>query len=112
MGTLNNQSMGDLAVGAVVLTAGAPAFGGQRGFADAIVDNGVGDYSLTMSNAQALTTAGIVSVTPGGAVPCGWACEVVSAAVVRVRIFSLTVVPAVAAVDVNFWIRISPLSPA
>lgn len=111
MGTLNN-TMGDLAFGAVVVTAGVPAFGGQRGFADAIIDNGVGDYTLTLSNAQALATAGIVSVTPAGAVPCGFAAEVASASTIRCRFFSLTVVPVVAVVDVNFWIRVSPLSPA
>lgn len=107
MGNLGAVSQGDLALGSCIVTAGTPAWGVQRGFADAITDNGVGDYSLTMSNAQALATAGVVHATIQGASTGEIAVEVVSATVLRVRIKD----NAGMALDSSFWIRVIPVSP-
>jgi len=109
-GSLNQNSMGDLAFG--IVDASVPEFDMNRGFAAAITDNGAGDLSLTVSNAQAFDTAAIVQVTPLGAIPTVVAVEVVSTTVLRVRTLTATVVPVIAAADVDYWIRVTPVSPA
>lgn len=108
-GNLNAQAQGDLALGQITVTAGTPAFAVQRGFLDAITDNGVGDYSVTMTNAQAVNTAGIVLATVSGATPGTATVEAVSATVLRVRCFNLANPPAAA--DLNVWLRVTPISP-
>lgn len=106
MGNLNAVAQGDLALASVVVTAGVPAFGVSRGFSG-LVDNGIGDYSLTLDQAQALNTAGIVMATINGVAPAEISVEVVSPTSVRVRVLNNAGAP----VDSSFWIRITPVSP-
>ena len=108
MGNLGAVSQGDCAIASVVLSAGTPSMGANRGFSSTITDNGVGDFSLTLDQAQAVQTAGCVIVQPQGTTAIIPVVEIVSATVLRIRLFT----DAGAAVDASFWIRVTPISPA
>lgn len=87
-----------------------PVFAVNRGFAS-VVRNGAGDYSLTLSDAFALNTQGLVRLTLQSAAFASGAVEIVSATVLRVRTALLTVVPAVTATDISFWIEVLEAGP-
>lgn len=90
--------------------AAAAAFFVQRGFAS-FVRNGVGDYTFTLSTGVDMTNQGVVGITLGGAIPGGCSVEVLTTTTFRVRTFSLTVVPAVAAADIDFWVQVFETGP-
>lgn len=108
MGNLNAVSQGDLALAHVAVAAGVPSFSYNRGFS-AIADTGAGVVTLTLSDAQAVLTAGNVQVTPSsGATFAVATVEAASATSIVVRTFDA----AGAALDnIGFWIRITPISP-
>lgn len=107
MGTLQANSQGELAMCSVTVAAGVPTLTANRGFAS-IVDNGAGDFTLNLDNAQALNTAGNVQATCGGAIFAAITVEVVTATSIRCRTWDA----AGAALDnINFWVRICPVSP-
>ena len=90
--------------------AAAAAFFVQRGFAS-FVRNGVGDYTFTLSNGVDMTNQGVVSATPNNNAPAAIAVEVLTTTTFRVRTFSLTTVPAVAAADIDFWLQVFESGP-
>ncbi len=113
MGNLNANAQGDLALGSVQFSAGTPSFSVQRGFSSTITDNGTGDVTLTMDNAQALSTSAVVLAGLNVATAGMISAIAATATTVRVRTWSVTIAsPAVsAAADIDFWIRITPLAP-
>lgn len=107
MGNLNAVSQGDLAFGHVAVAGGVPTLQANRGFS-AVADNGAGDFTLTMDNAQALLTAGNVQATVAGALFGVVTCEVASATTIRCRVWDAA---GMALDNVGFWIRVTPISP-
>ncbi len=95
--------------------AAAPTYRRSRGFAvgTAIVRNGAGDYTLTLSDALDTAATGDVLLSGG----CNHnafaalAIELASATTLRTRTAVLTAVPAVTATDLDFWIKIEEMGP-
>lgn len=107
MGNLNAATQGDLALARVAVAGGVPSFSFNRGFAS-IVDNGAGDFSLNLDNAQALQTAGLVFVQCELATFAQATVEVVDADTIRIRTWDAA---GMALDNVPFWVRITPVSP-
>lgn len=88
------------------------AFFVQRGFDAAIVDNGAGDFTLTLEDAydfdNCIVTSGVVY---GGVAGASITVEILSATQLRVRTATVSVVPAVAAADLDFWLKIEQIAP-
>lgn len=114
-GSLQAQAQGDAALANVDAdNGGTPAYFFNRGFAAAITDNGTGDLTLTLSSEQNLSTQGIVSVTLNSATAGMVSVATVGVTGIRVRTWSVTIAsPAVsAAADIDYWVRVTPVSPA
>lgn len=107
MPSLNAQAQGDLALG--IVDASEAAFTLNRGFSS-ITDNGVGDLTLVLKDQQNLANSAICSVTPLNNAPAIVGAEPVSTTGLRVRTYSVTTVPAVAAADIDFYVRITPIA--
>ncbi len=113
--SLQANSQGDSALGSVQFSAGTPSFSVQRGFSNTVVDNGTGDTTLTLTNPQVLSTSAVLGLAfniATGAI--GSAIAGSTSSDVRVRTWSLTIAsPAVsAAADIDFWVRVTPISPS
>lgn len=89
----------------------APAFLVQRGFAS-FTRNGVGDYTFTLSQGVDLSAQGLVSVTAQGATVASCAVEILTSTTFRLRTFTLTTAPAIAAAEVDVWITVSETGPS
>lgn len=108
--SLNANAQGDLALACV--NAATPEFLANQGFSG-IVDNGVGDLTLTLVNQANLTAQAIVQVTAAGTLAVAFSATADSTTGIRIRCWTLTVAvpPVIAAADVTFWVRITPLAP-
>lgn len=107
MGNLNATSQGDLALAHVTVAGGVPSFTFNRGFS-AIADTAAGVVTLTLDNAQDLDAAAVVNVTPNSVLAVFPSVSITSNTVLVVRTWDAA---GVAADDVSFWIRITPISP-
>ena len=113
MPSLSPNVLGATAMCSFNADAAAAAFFVQRGFANpGFLRNGAGDYTLTLqdgvnSQTQAVVLQGIQNATPGAL-----AVEFLTTTTIRVRTFSLTAVPAIAAADLDFWLAIFEIGPA
>jgi hypothetical protein len=88
--------------------AAGAAFIRQRGFAAAIVDNGVGDFTLTFQDAIDLAGGAAVVLCGSNAATAGSiGVEIVSATQIRIRNLD----SAAMAADRNFWLAVLPVGP-
>lgn len=106
-GSLQGATQGDLALASVTVAGGVPSFSSNRGFS-AIADTGAGVVTLTLSDAQALTTAGNVQCTPSSAIYAVCTVEVASATSLVVRTWDAA---GMALDNISFWIRVTPIAP-
>lgn len=113
MGNLNSNAQGDTALASVDADAAASAFLMNRGFS-ALVRNGAGDYSLTLTNAQLMTTQAVVMAQLRVATPGLISVVATSTVSLQVLTWSCTVGAgaATAAADIDFYVRITPVAPA
>lgn len=113
MGNLNITVLGVL--GFMYLNAAnPPVVRNQRGYVAALpTRNGAGDYTLTLAtdNGVAQNSSQFQAALSQNA-PGAVGVEFLTTTTHRVRTFSLTTVPAIAAADIDFWIRIEELPPA
>lgn len=108
MGNLNAAAQGDLALAHVTVAGGVPSFTCNRGFS-AIADTAAGVVTLTLTDAQDLDGAAVVSLTINSALAIHGSVSITSNTVLVVRTWDAA---GMAADDVSFWIRITPVSPA
>lgn len=110
MGNLGAAAQGDLALAHVTVAGGVPSFTCNRGFTS-LADTGAGVVTLTLNpdNAQDLDAAAIVNVTVNSALSVHASVSITSNTVLVVRTWDAA---GMAADDVSFWIRITPVSPA
>jgi len=111
MGNLSNNARGILAMATVDGVAATPVYLNQRGFAStAIVDNGAGDYTLTLDPSSAIKTDmsdSIITATVIGTVSTELAVEIVTATTLRVRCTN----NAAALTDTKFAIKVESIGP-
>lgn len=110
--SLQANAQGDLALG--IVDASAPAFLLNRGFVAAITDTDVGDLTLTFTNEQAAGTQAIVSITLLSATPGLVSVVPVAATGLQVLTWSCSVGmdADTAAADIDYWVRVTPVSAA
>lgn len=105
--------LGILAACWVDADAATPVYRSQRGFSSAaIVRNSAGNYTLTLQDA--------ISTTADVLITCG--CNNSALGIVTVNLASTTtltalmatttVVPAIAAADIDFWVKVEQFGPA
>lgn len=112
MSSLSQNVLGFNAFASFNADAAAAAFFVQRGFASpGFVRNGVGDYTFTLSNGVDMTNQGIVQATIQNNAPGIIGVEVLTTTTFRVRVFSATTVPAIAAADLDFWLQVYETGP-
>lgn len=89
--------------------ANPPVIRNQRGYVSALpTRNGAGDYTLTLQTDNGAAQNEMqVAATISQNAPGALGVEFLTTTTHRVRTFSLTTVPAIAAADIDFWIRIS-----
>jgi len=111
MGNLAQNARGIIAMATVDGVAGAPVYLNQRGFSSAaIVDNGAGDYTLTLDASNAIKvdmSDALVICTGIGTVATEFVVEYASATTLRVRCTS----NAGALTDTKFSILVLPIGP-
>jgi len=105
-------SLAETVYGTFALCSFAPgaagAYNNSRGFNAAFTRNGVGDYSLNITEPVALATEATIEVTPVAAALANAVVELVSTTVIRVRCFDA----AGAAADIiGFNVRITKIGP-
>jgi hypothetical protein len=97
---------GPQAAAAVAVNGGVPSFNRQRGFQNAIADNGVGDLTLTLTEPLDTDLEGCVVTGLQNNAIGNIAVESVDATHLRIRTFSGGV-----ATDLHFWIMVWRLPP-
>jgi hypothetical protein len=92
-----------------------PVYFRQRGFAGgtAIVRNGAGDYTLTLSEPLDVgaNPDRMIQLTVAGGALHGGSVEVASATTLRIRTYTVTAAPTVAAADLDFYITVGEIGP-
>lgn len=113
MSSLAQNTLGFNAFCSFNADAAAAAFFVQRGFTSpGFVRNGVGDYTLTLVNGVDMTNQGVVQATVQNNAPGIIGVEVLTTTTLRVRTFSATTVPAIAAADLDFWLQVFETGPS
>jgi len=108
MTTLAQNVLGTNAFCSFNADAAAPAFFVQRGFANpGFVRNGLGDYTLTLTDGVQMSTQGIVQATCQNNASAMIAVEVLTTTTLRVR----TLTSAAAAADIDFWLEVKETGP-
>ena len=93
---------------ASVLGGNPATFVRQRGFAAAVLRNGVGDHTFTLTEGLDLAGGNGVCLSGLNGVVAGQlAVEVVSATQLRVRTLDAAAAPA----DLSFWLALMPIGP-
>lgn len=113
MGNLIANAQGDVALASVDADAVAPAFLMNRGFS-ALTRNGAGDYALTLSNAQLMTTQAVVLGQVRAATPGLISVVATSTTSLQVLTWSCTVGmdADTAAADIDFYVRVTGVPAA
>jgi hypothetical protein len=113
MGNLQRTVYGDLAL-MYLNAANPPVVRNQRGYVSALpTRNGAGDYTLTLATDNGVAqNNSFFTATCMAAAPGAIGVEFLTTTTHRVRTFSLTVVPAIAAADIDFVLTIGEFSPS
>lgn len=104
--------LGAAAMASVQGDAVTPTYRINKGFAStAITRNAAGDYTLTLLDALNFQTEAVVLATPAGGTIGFIAVEFLTTTTLRTRAATATVVPAITAADVDFWLAIFRTGP-
>lgn len=114
MATMAENVMGRQAQCYVDSDATTPVYRRQRGMAStAITRNSAGNYSLTLNEPIATATDGdvLIGLTVNSSALACAAVELVSTTVLRTLTAAVTVVPAVTAADLDYWLTVEQFGP-